>query len=78
MRTQGHSGLARLQTAQNRLKAYLTSRLVADVDPAAILMAMDRGGTDWKEFLTQTKESHIDKALGARIKACANPNWLPF
>ena len=78
MRTQGHAQLARLQTAQNRIKAYLTPRLVADVDPAAILMAMDRGGTDWKEFLMQTKEGRIEEGLGARIKRCADPNWIPL
>jgi hypothetical protein len=76
-RTEAHVRLERLLAAQARMAAYLSPRLNT-LDSAALLLAMDRGEADWREFQTHAKGTHPDAALGNRIKACANPSWLPF
>jgi len=77
VRTEAHARLERLLAAQARMAAYLSPRLNT-LDSAALLLAMDRGEADWREFQTHAKGVHPDAGLGNRIKACANPNWLPF
>ena len=77
VRTEAHVRLERLLAAQARMAAYLRPRLNT-LDSAALLLAMDRGEADWREFQTHPKGAHPDAGLGNRIKACANPNWLPF
>jgi hypothetical protein len=77
VRTEAHVRLERLLAAQARMAAYLSPRLNT-LDSAALLLAMDRGEADWQQFQTHAKGAHPDAALGHRINACANPNWLPF
>ena len=75
VRTEAHVRLERLLAAQARMAAYLSPR-INTLDSAALLLAMDRGEADWREFQTHAKGAHPDAGLGSRIKACANPNWL--
>jgi hypothetical protein len=75
VRAAAEAWVAKLQTAQNRIGAYLLPRLTT-LDSAAMLRAMNRGETDWREFLA--KGVKTDEGTGARIRACADPNWLPF
>jgi hypothetical protein len=76
-RTDAHVRLERLLAAQARMAAYLSPRLNT-LDSAALLLAMDRGEADWREFQAHAKGARIDEGLRKRIKACADHNWLPF
>jgi hypothetical protein len=76
-RTLMHDKLVKLHGAQDRIVAYLLPR-VSSLEPAAMLMAMQRGDADWQQFLAQSKTSHIDDELGSRIRTCSEPTWLPL
>ena len=73
VRAAAQAWVTKLQTAQNRIAAYLQPRLTT-LDSAAMLMAMNRGEADWREFLA--KGVNTDEGTGVRIRACADPNWL--
>jgi hypothetical protein len=79
-----HEDLTKLGTAQSRLNDYLLPRMAALTQPgnqatlslAALVMAMNRGDADWREFMA--KGANTDKAAATRMRACKDPNWLPF
>jgi len=48
-RTEMHELLAKLQSAQDRINAYLIPRL-ASLEPTAMLAALRRAEMDWREF----------------------------
>jgi hypothetical protein len=84
-----HEELAKLQSAKDRLDGYLLPRVAALSQPsshsadttlslAALVMAMNRSDADWQAFMAQAKTGHADDGLVARVRACADPNWLPF
>jgi hypothetical protein len=85
-------GLVQAESALNRLQAYLVPRVMAR-DPVALMAATQRGEADLRALesmaaqyaacrgVTDDKaciDSYTDKDLVARIRACANPTWLPF
>jgi hypothetical protein len=72
-----HEELAKLQSAKDRIDSYMVPRLMT-LEPASMELAMNRGDADWQAFLAQAAAGHVDEGLGARIRACADPNWLPF
>jgi hypothetical protein len=89
-RAMAHEELAKLQSAKNRLDGYVLPQVRAATDITGIAIAMSRGDADWQAFMAQAKAAsagpagqsptapHVDEALVARIRACADPNWLPF
>jgi hypothetical protein len=76
LRTAAHEFLAKLQSAQDRIDSYLRPRLPT-LDPAAVLLATNRGETDWRDAQEQMKTGHVDETLATRTRACAEPTWLP-
>jgi hypothetical protein len=92
--------LTKVQTAWNRLHAYLLPR-IATLDPSALLAAKRRGEADWqrsnhmpaqqcgsscsplvpppeKQQAPICFDSCPDLALVKRVRACANPTWVPL
>jgi hypothetical protein len=49
-RAEGHEMLAKLQTAWNRIDAYLTPKFTL-LEPLAMLTALQRGEADWRDFM---------------------------
>jgi len=84
--------LAKRQTALDRLQLYLLPKMQA-LDPIALTAAMHRGDADVLELKASAQRcaakctsapdwnaciSQCNPDLSARVKACANPTWLPF
>jgi hypothetical protein len=75
---------AELRSALKRLQSYILPRLTLDVDPSGLLLAEERGTTDWNTVrVMQVRTAEDVQKIESdptwkRVQACRNPDWLPF